>query len=62
MPFTEKQRKLFHEVAENPDAAKRHGISRAEGQKLANEADKLKKRGEEKAAGFVDLTSVFKQK
>jgi hypothetical protein len=48
MPYTPAQRRLFHEIAENPDAARRHGVSRKEGQRLANEADKLAREGKEK--------------
>jgi len=59
VPWTPKQRALFHEIEENPNAAERHGMSQAEGGKLAREADRLKKEGREKHAGFVDLTPVF---
>ncbi len=48
MPYTPAQRRLFHEIAENPDAARRHGVSRKEGQRLASEADKLAREGREK--------------
>ena len=61
MPFTPKQRRLFHEVEENPDAAERHGMSQTEGGKLAREADKLKKEGKEKKASFIDLRPIFDQ-
>jgi len=48
MPYTPAQRRLFHEVAENPDAARRHGMSRGEGRKLAHEADEMAREGKEK--------------
>lgn len=48
-PFTPAQRRLFHEVEENPDAARRHGMTRAEGRRLADEADDYARRGKEKA-------------
>lgn len=64
MPYTPAQRRLFHEVKENPDAARRHGMSREEGGKLAREADDLAREGKEKpnkkaSVGFIDLSSVF---
>lgn len=61
MPYTPAQRRLFHEVAENPEAAERHGISEKEGTKLAGEADRLAREGKEKTAksGFVDLSRAF---
>ena len=67
MPFTEKQRKLFHEIEENPDAARRHGMTRREGGRLADEADKYAREGKEKPAkkaaespfGVVDLEPVL---
>ena len=48
MPYTPAQRRLFHEISENPDAARRHGISRREGHKLAEEADRLAREGHER--------------
>jgi hypothetical protein len=59
MPYTPAQRRLFHEVEENSDAARRHGISREEGGKLADEADKLAREGKEKSKSFIDLEPVF---
>jgi hypothetical protein len=62
MPYTEQQRKLFHAAEENPEVAREHGMSRREAGKLADEADRLKRQGREKAAkgiGFVDLTPVL---
>lgn len=62
MPYTEQQRKLFNEAAENVDAAKRHGMSQAEARKLADEANCLAGEGREKKAagvGFVSLDKAF---
>lgn len=59
MPYTPAQRRLFHEMEENPDAARRHGTSQREAGQLADEADRLKRQGKEKKAGFIDLSSVF---
>ena len=67
MPWTPKQRALFHEVEENSDAARRHGMTRAEGSRLAREADKLAREGTEKRPaaksalpeGVIDLAPVF---
>lgn len=55
MPWSTKQRKLFHEAAEHPAVAREHEMSSGEARKLADEADKLKKEGKEKKASFVDL-------
>lgn len=58
MPYTEEQRKLFHEAAENPDVARQHGLSRREAQKLADEADRLAREGREKKAS-IDLEPIL---
>ena len=50
MPYTDAQRRLFHEMEENPDAARRHGVSRDEAGKLADEADRLAREGRTKDA------------
>ena len=71
MPWTPAQRRLFHETAENPDAARRHGMTRREGGKLAEEADRLAREGREKPVrkadpplppGVVDLSPVLGRK
>ncbi len=61
MPFTEKQRRLFHAEAEkeHPD-----GMSHRTAEKLADEADRLKKEGKEKrpiekSDNFIDLRHVW---
>lgn len=64
MPYTEKQRRLFHALEESPDARRRHGVSREEAGKLADEADKYAKEGKErkpvkKAETFIDLSKVW---
>lgn len=64
MPYTDDQRRLFHELVENEDARKRHGVSRKEAQKLADEADKYAREGKEKPSkkageGFIDLSVVW---
>ena len=63
MPYTDEQRRLFHEAAENPDAARRHGMSQAEARRLANEADRLAREGREKTAkaglDVIDLRPVL---
>lgn len=62
MPYTSRQRRLFHEIEENPDVAERHGVSQREGHKLADEADKLAREGrekKEKSSGIIDLTEIF---
>jgi len=63
VPYTEKQRRLFHELEENPDARKRHGVSREEAGKLADEADDYARRGKEKpakkSASFIDLSHLW---
>ena len=48
MPFTEKQRKLFHAAEEDPAVARERGMSGHEAKKLAGEADKLKSEDREK--------------
>lgn len=58
MPYTPAQRRLFHEIAENPDAARRHGTSQSEGRKLAEEADKLAREGREKKAAGVSSKAL----
>jgi len=64
VPYTEKQRRLFHALEESPDARKRHGVSEEEARRLADEADDLARRGKErkpvkKAAGYIDLTKIW---
>ena len=62
MPYTEKQRALFHAVASDPEVADRNGISRRTGARLAGEADELTKEGRERKPvkkAFIDLRPVF---
>lgn len=59
MPYTPEQRRLFHAAAESKEVAREHGMPQGEAKKLADEADKLKKDGKEKAAGFIDMRHVF---
>ena len=64
MPFTEKQRRLFHELKESPDARKRHGVNEDEASKLADEADRNARSGHErrpvkKATRFIDLSTIW---
>lgn len=61
MPFSDKQRKLFHAADEDPEVAREHGMSHRTAGKLADEADKLAKEGKEKKASFIDLEPVFGQ-
>ena len=49
MPYTAAQRRLFHEMAEDESVAREHGTSQREAGKLAEEADRLKRQGREKA-------------
>lgn len=63
MPWTEKQRRLFHAIAEDPEVAREHGVSTATGRRLAAEADDLSRRGKERKAtvkSFIDLSPVFR--
>ena len=61
MPFTPKQRRLFHAKEEHPDK----DMSAAEAHKLAQEADDLARQGKEKkpkkstSKGFIDLTRAW---
>lgn len=60
MPYDSKQRRLFNAAAHDPKIAREHGMSGGEATKLANEANKLKKKGEEKASShFEDLSHIF---
>lgn len=59
MPYTEKQRKLFNAMANDPEIAREHGTSGREAGKLADEANRLKKEGREKKASFIDLRPAF---
>jgi len=59
MPYTKDQRKLFNAAAHDPSIAREHGMSNKEAEKLADEADKLKKEGKEKASSFIDFGHVF---
>lgn len=63
MPYTEKQRRLFHELDKNPEARKRRGVSKEEAGKLADEADSYAREGKEKpakkAANFIDLSHLW---
>ncbi len=64
MPYTEKQRRLFHALEESPDARRRHDVNEDEARKLANEADDYARRGQEKkpvkkATSFIDLSSIW---
>jgi len=62
MPYTAQQRKLFHVLEDDPEAAERHGMSQGEAGKLADEADDYAREGKEKkpkAKGFIDLTDIF---
>ena len=47
-PYTAGQRRLFHSAEENPEVAREHGLTHGEAGKLADEADRLKKKGKEK--------------
>lgn len=58
MPYTEKQRKLFHAAEENAEVAQEHGMSHSEARKLADEADEKPVKKPVKK-GFVDLKPVF---
>lgn len=49
MPFTKKQREFFHVADENSEVAREHGMEGGEARKLADEADKLRKQGKERA-------------
>jgi hypothetical protein len=62
MPYTKEQRALFHAAEEDPEIAQEHGMSQREAGKLADEADKLKKKGREKHSSFIDLAPVFDQR
>ena len=61
MPWTEGQRKLFNAAAHDPEIAREHGMSRRKAGRLADEANKLKNEGKEKASAVkaIDLTPVF---
>jgi hypothetical protein len=63
MPYTAQQRKLFHVLEDDPEAAERHGVSQHEAGKLADEADAYAREGKErkpvKAKGFIDLSDIF---
>ena len=67
MPYTEKQRKLFHAVEENPDVARERGMSHADAARMAGEADRLKREGRERKPvgkadlpeGVLDLSPIF---
>lgn len=62
MPWTKQQRKLFNAAAHDPEIAREHDISGREADKLADEANRLKKEGKEKKEkhdSFIDLQSVF---
>jgi hypothetical protein len=64
VPYTEKQRRLFHELEENPDARKRHGVNEDEARELAGEADDFARRGKErrpvrKVTSFIDLSRIW---
>ena len=45
MPYTPKQRRFFNAAAHDPEIAREHDMSGREAGKLADEANKLKKRG-----------------
>lgn len=69
MPYTEEQRRLFNAAAHDKDIADRHGMSRREARKLADEANELASEGKEKkasdgeagekSASFIDLSNIF---
>lgn len=64
MPWTAQQRKYFHHLAENPADAREAGMTPRTADRLASEADDLKRRDKEKppvrkAENFIDLTSIF---
>lgn len=63
MPYTPAQRRLFNAAANSSEVAREHGMSGKEARKLADEANKLKTEGKEKAAkaevGFIDLSKVY---
>jgi hypothetical protein len=65
MPYTPAQRRLWHELDENPAARREHGVSGDEAHRLANEADDLAREGREKKpkqsakSNFIDLSSIF---
>ena len=59
MPWTKQQRKLFNAAAHDPEIAREHDISGREADKLADEANRLKKEGKEKHSSFIDLRPVF---
>jgi hypothetical protein len=59
MPYTKEQRKLFNAAAHDPDIAEHHGMSGKDADKLADEANKLKKEDKEKRSSFIDLEPVF---
>jgi len=60
VPYTKQQRKLFNAAAHNPDIAERHGMSGKDADKLADEANRLKRQGKEKkASSYIDLGPVF---
>lgn len=59
MPYTKEQRALFNAAAQDPEIAEEHGMSQREAGKLAREANKFRKEGEEKHSGFIDLERTF---
>jgi len=66
MPYTDEQRRLFNAAAHDPDIARQHGMTRGEADKLAAEANKLKKEGREKSAksigaSMIDLTEAYRR-
>lgn len=68
MPFTEKQRRLMNAAANDPAVAREHGMSGRTAERLAGEANRMRKQGRERPAVkaesspgvvVVDLAPVF---
>ena len=66
MPYTSRQRRLFHTISEDPEVAREHGVSTSTGRRLANEADDLARQGRERKPvkkpalkSFLDLGPIF---
>lgn len=59
MPYTKEQRALFNAASQDPEIAEEHNLTQREAGKLAREANKLRKKGEEKHSSFIDLEPVF---
>jgi len=66
MPYTSRQRRYFHHLAENPDDARAADVSPRTAADLASEADDLARAGRERKPvkkqtikSFLDLAPLF---